>query len=62
LENQTADRAGEVRIAGGKASPLLFLREAARELVLRHDWVTLSINGMRYLETTPAPESVSEIL
>ena len=27
--------------------------EAAREIVLRHDWVTLYINGMRYLEKAP---------
>ncbi|HYL47317.1 MAG TPA: glycosyltransferase family 39 protein [Candidatus Limnocylindrales bacterium] len=27
--------------------------EAAREIVLRHDWVTLHINGMRYLEKAP---------
>src|SRR5437762_10717723 len=24
--------------------------EAAREMVLRHDWVTLYVNGIRYLE------------
>jgi len=27
--------------------------EAAREMVLRHDWVTLYANGMRYLEKAP---------
>ena len=27
--------------------------EAAREMVLRHDWVTLHINGIRYLEKAP---------
>jgi 4-amino-4-deoxy-L-arabinose transferase-like glycosyltransferase len=27
--------------------------EAAREMVLRHDWVTLYINGFRYLEKAP---------
>jgi 4-amino-4-deoxy-L-arabinose transferase-like glycosyltransferase len=27
--------------------------EAAREMVLRHDWVTLHINGVRYLEKAP---------
>jgi len=27
--------------------------EAAREIVLRHDWVTLYINGFRYLEKAP---------
>jgi 4-amino-4-deoxy-L-arabinose transferase-like glycosyltransferase len=27
--------------------------EAAREMVLRHDWVTLYINGIRYLEKAP---------
>src|SRR5690348_6986002 len=27
--------------------------EAAREMVLRHDWVTLYINGLRYLEKAP---------
>ena len=27
--------------------------EAAREMVLRHDWVTLHINGLRYLEKAP---------
>lgn len=27
--------------------------EAAREMVLRHDWTTLYINGMRYLEKAP---------
>src|SRR5256885_10968255 len=27
--------------------------EAAREMVLRHDWVTLHVNGIRYLERAP---------
>src|SRR6266496_6702078 len=27
--------------------------EAAREMVLRHDWVTLYTNGIRYLEKAP---------
>jgi 4-amino-4-deoxy-L-arabinose transferase-like glycosyltransferase len=27
--------------------------EAAREMVLRHDWVTLYVNGIRYLEKAP---------
>src|SRR5207247_4644589 len=27
--------------------------EAAREMVLRHDWVTLHTNGIRYLEKAP---------
>src|SRR5579863_8046887 len=27
--------------------------EAAREMVLRHDWVTLHIDGIRYLEKAP---------
>jgi hypothetical protein len=27
--------------------------EAAREMVLRHDWVTLYANGIRYLEKAP---------
>ena len=27
--------------------------EAAREMLLRHDWVTLHINGIRYLEKAP---------
>jgi 4-amino-4-deoxy-L-arabinose transferase-like glycosyltransferase len=27
--------------------------EAAREMVLRHDWVTLRVNGLRYLEKAP---------
>jgi 4-amino-4-deoxy-L-arabinose transferase-like glycosyltransferase len=29
--------------------------EAAREMVLRHDWVTLYTNGVRYLEKAPLP-------
>src|SRR5947209_1405734 len=29
--------------------------EAAREMVLRHDWVTLYVDGIRYLEKAPAP-------
>src|SRR5205085_3558450 len=27
--------------------------EAAREMVLRHDWVTLYVDGIRYLEKAP---------
>src|SRR6202045_3665994 len=27
--------------------------EAAREMLLRHDWVTLYVNGVRYLEKAP---------
>jgi len=27
--------------------------EAAREMVLSHDWVTLHVNGIRYLEKAP---------
>ena len=27
--------------------------EAAREMMLRHDWSTLYINGLRYLEKAP---------
>src|SRR5919199_651010 len=27
--------------------------EAAREMLLRHDWVTLHIDGIRYLEKAP---------
>src|SRR5436190_18753286 len=27
--------------------------EAAREMLLRHDWVTLHVNGIRYLEKAP---------
>src|SRR5437763_9308166 len=27
--------------------------EAAREILLRHDWVTLHIDGLRYLEKAP---------
>ena len=29
--------------------------EAAREMLLRHDWVTLYTNGIRYLEKAPLP-------
>jgi 4-amino-4-deoxy-L-arabinose transferase-like glycosyltransferase len=29
--------------------------EAAREILLRHDWVTLHENGIRYLEKAPLP-------
>jgi 4-amino-4-deoxy-L-arabinose transferase-like glycosyltransferase len=29
--------------------------EAAREMVSRHDWVTLHQNGIRYLEKAPLP-------
>src|SRR6202165_4008577 len=27
--------------------------EAAREILIRHDWVTLHVNGIRYLEKAP---------
>ncbi len=27
--------------------------EAAREMILRHDWITLYVNGIRYLEKAP---------
>src|SRR5438105_13190405 len=27
--------------------------EAAREMALRHDWVTLHVNGIRYVEKAP---------
>ena len=27
--------------------------EAAREMLLTHDWVTLHVNGIRYLEKAP---------
>ena len=27
--------------------------EAAREMVVRHDWITLHVNGLRYLEKAP---------
>ena len=27
--------------------------EAAREMLLRHDWVTLHVNGIRYMEKAP---------
>ena len=27
--------------------------EAAREMLLRHDWVTMYTNGLRYLEKAP---------
>src|SRR5664279_3796216 len=29
--------------------------EAGREIILRHDWVTLHENGIRYLEKAPLP-------
>ncbi len=29
--------------------------EAAREMTIRHDWTTLYINGLRYLEKAPLP-------
>jgi 4-amino-4-deoxy-L-arabinose transferase-like glycosyltransferase len=44
---------------GGMFSPALLddadsvHAEAAREMVLRHDWVTLHIDGLRYLEKAP---------
>lgn len=48
-----------VSYAGGMFQPGLLddadsvHAEAAREMVLRHDWVTLHINGVRYLEKAP---------
>src|SRR3981081_4269135 len=45
--------------AGGMFTPPLLddvdtvHAEAAREMVLRHDWVTLYTNGIRYLEKAP---------
>jgi 4-amino-4-deoxy-L-arabinose transferase-like glycosyltransferase len=48
-----------VTYAGGMFQPGLLddadsvHAEAAREMVLRHDWVTLYINGIRYLEKAP---------
>src|SRR5581483_2921417 len=47
-----------IYVAGMFSPPLLddadsVHAEAAREMVLRHDWVTLYINGLRYLEKAP---------
>jgi 4-amino-4-deoxy-L-arabinose transferase-like glycosyltransferase len=47
-----------IYVAGFASPPLLddadsIHAEAAREMVLRHDWVTLYINGIRYLEKAP---------
>jgi 4-amino-4-deoxy-L-arabinose transferase-like glycosyltransferase len=47
-----------VYLAGIFSPPLLddvdsVHAEAAREIVLRHDWVTLHTNGIRYLEKAP---------
>src|SRR5271165_5624986 len=49
------DSSGE---AAKRAGPLLddvdtVHAEAAREMLLRHDWVTLYTNGFRYLEKAP---------
>ena len=47
--------------AGGMFSPALFddadstHAEAAREMALTGDWVTLHVNGIRYLEKAPLP-------
>src|SRR5579872_2747387 len=47
-----------IYIAGIFTPPLLddvdtIHAEAAREMLLRHDWVTLYTNGFRYLEKAP---------
>lgn len=49
---------GAIYLAGIFSPPLLddvdsVHAEAAREIVLRHDWVTLHTNGVRYLEKAP---------
>src|SRR5204863_2211605 len=49
---------GAIYLAGMFAPALLddadtVHAEAAREMVLRHDWVTLYANGVRYLEKAP---------
>src|SRR6202022_4148546 len=49
---------GAVYFAGIFSPPLLddvdsVHAEAAREMVLRHDWVTLHTDGIRYLEKAP---------
>src|SRR5216117_2862698 len=49
---------GAIYLAGMFAPALLddadsVHAEAAREMVLRHDWVTLHVNGIRYLEKAP---------
>ena len=49
---------GAVYLAGIFSPPLLddvdsVHAEAAREIVLRHDWVTLHTDGIRYLEKAP---------
>src|SRR6202042_829726 len=47
-----------IYVAGMFTPPLLddvdtVHAEAAREMLLRHDWVTLYTNGFRYLEKAP---------
>jgi len=47
-----------IYMAGLSSAPLLddadtVHAEAAREMLLRHDWVTLYVNGVRYLEKAP---------
>src|SRR5580704_15527759 len=47
-----------IYIAGMFTPPLLddvdtIHAEAAREMLLRHDWVTMYTNGLRYLEKAP---------
>ena len=49
---------GAIYLSGIFTPPLLddvdsVHAEAAREIVLRHDWVTLHTNGVRYLEKAP---------
>src|SRR5580700_8511652 len=47
-----------IYVAGMFTPPLLddvdtIHAEAAREMLLRHDWVTMYTNGLRYLEKAP---------
>ena len=47
-----------IYMAGLSSAPLLddadtVHAEAAREMLQRHDWVTLYVNGVRYLEKAP---------
>jgi 4-amino-4-deoxy-L-arabinose transferase-like glycosyltransferase len=49
---------GVIYLAGMFTPPLLddadtVHAEAAREMLIRHDWVTLYVNGIRYLEKAP---------
>jgi len=51
---------GLIYVAGMFSPPLLddadsVHAEAAREMLQRHDWVTLYTNGIRYLEKAPLP-------